>query len=290
MRIVPLVQRGPLAQHPRTRRRIEQLRGGHPHADRTGAHHPAGGTLLGVHHRRGPYALGRGLQRLPQDPRRAARTRHLHPGDHREAQDHPHDPLAVPDLRFQPHPRRRFGRISPLHRLAGGRHGRRRVAEPHRPEGRRRHARRAVDVRQGRVVLRHGAGLPQRGPDTERAGLRHLFRGDGDAVGGQLRRCAGDLRHGAVERVLGPDLHGGSEPPHAGSPDGQTARHPAADRDDRHPAGTIPDAGGRLQCRVSVRSHLRADGARREDTAIVEPAVARRAGPDENRRTRPKKK
>ena len=29
-------------------------------------------------------------------------------GDHRETQDHPHDPLALPDLRFQPHPRRRL--------------------------------------------------------------------------------------------------------------------------------------------------------------------------------------
>ena len=31
---------------------------GHPLAHRTGAHHPAGGTLLGLHHRRGPHALG----------------------------------------------------------------------------------------------------------------------------------------------------------------------------------------------------------------------------------------
>ena len=120
VRIVPLVQRGTFAQHPRAGRRVEQLRGGHPHADRTGAHHPAGGPLLGVHHRRGPHALGRSLQRLPQDAGGAARPRHLHSGDHRETQDHPHDPLALPDLRFQPHPRRRFGRIPQIHRLPGG--------------------------------------------------------------------------------------------------------------------------------------------------------------------------
>ncbi len=92
-------------------RRVEQLRGGHPHAHRTSAHHPAGGPLLGVHHRRGPHALGRGLQRLPQDARRAARTRDLHPRHHRKTQDHPHDPLALPDLRLQPHPCRGFGGI-----------------------------------------------------------------------------------------------------------------------------------------------------------------------------------
>ena len=290
MRIVPLVQRGPLAEHPRAGRRIEQLGGGHPHADRAGAHHPAGGPLLGIHHRRGPHALGRSLQRLPQDARRAARTRHLHPRDDRETQDHSDHPLAVPDLRLQPHPRRGQRRIPQIHRRAGEHLGRRRVAEPHRAESRRRHARRPVDVRQGRVVLRHDARLPQRGPDAQRAGLRHLFQRYGDAARRQLRRCAGHVRHGALERLFGADLHGGTQPPHARPADGQAPRNAAADRNDRDAARTIPDAGGRLQCRVPVRGHLLPDGARREDPAIVQPTVARRAGPDEDRRARPKKK
>ena len=83
-------------------------------------------------------------------------TRHLHPGDHRKTQDHPYDPLALPDLRLQPHPRRGLRGIPQIHRLAGGNHRRRRVAQPDRTESRRRHARRPVDVRQGRFVLRAG--------------------------------------------------------------------------------------------------------------------------------------
>ena len=139
-----------------------------------------------------------------------ARTRHLHPRDDRETQDHSDHPLAVPDLRLQPHPRRGQRRIPQIHRRAGEHLGRRRVAEPHRAESRRRHARRPVDVRQGRVVLRHDARLPQRGPDAQRAGLRHLFQRYGDAARRQLRRCAGHVRHGALERLFGADLHGGT--------------------------------------------------------------------------------
>ena len=290
MRIVQFVQRRALVEHPRAGRRVEQLGGRYPHTDRTGAHHPAGRALLGIHHRRGAHALGGGVQRLPQNARRAARTRDLHPRDDRKTQDHPDHPLAVPNLRFQPHPRRGRRRIPQIHRLAGRHRGRRRVAQPHRPESRRGYARRPVDVRQGRVVLRQGARLPQRRPDAQRPGLRHLLRRHGDAARGQLCRHAGDVRQRAVAGFLGADLHGGAEPPHARPADGQAPRNAAADRNDRDAARTIPDAGGRLQCRVPVRSHLLPDGARREDPAIVQPAVARRAGPDEDRRARPKKK
>ena len=89
---------------------------------------------------------------------------------------------------------------------------------------------------------------------------------------------------------LNPELRPDPTPPHARPADGLAARDPAAHRDDRHTARTIPDAGGRLQCRFPLRSHLRSDGHRRENTAVVEPAAARGAGPDENRRARPKKK
>ena len=229
MRIVPLVQRGAFAQHPRTRRRVEQLGGGYPHAHRPGAHHPAGGTLLGLHHRRGPHALGRGLQRLPEDARRAPRPCDFHPCHHRKAQNHPDDSLALPDLRLQPHPRRGRRRIPSLHRLAGGHRLRRGVAQPHRPEGRRRHARRPVDVRQGGFVLRHDAPLSRSGPDAQRTGLRHLFRSHRDAPRGQLRRDAGHLRPCARPRFLGSDLHGGTQPPHARPADGQASRDAAAD-------------------------------------------------------------
>ncbi|MFQ7056377.1 MAG: DNA polymerase III subunit gamma/tau [Alistipes sp.] len=127
-------------------------------------------------------------------------------------------------------------------------------------------------------------------PRRSTSGLRHLLQRHGDAARGQLCRYAGDLRQRAVAGFLGADLHGGAEPPHARPADGQAPRNAAADRNDRDAARTIPDAGGRLQCRVPVRGHLLPDGARREDPAIVQPTVARRAGPDEDRRARPKKK
>ncbi len=215
LRVVPFVRRGPLAQHPRARRRLEQLRGGHPLAHRAGAHPSAVGALLGLHHRRGAHALGRGVQRLPQDARRAARPCRVHPGHHRETQDHPHDPLALPGLRLQPHTRGGRRGLSALHRRRGGRCCGRRVAEPHRPQGRRRHARRAVDVRQGRVVLRRRPPLQGGRAHAQRTRLRYLFYDYRPVARGRLRAGAPRLRRGPLERLLGPDLHGGPEPPPA---------------------------------------------------------------------------
>ena len=37
------------------------------------------GQAKGVHHRRGPHAYGRGLQRLPKNPGRASCSRYIHP-------------------------------------------------------------------------------------------------------------------------------------------------------------------------------------------------------------------
>ena len=287
---MPQLQRRALAQHPRARRRVEQLGRGHPLAHRTGAHHPAGGTLLGLHHRRGPHALGGRLQRLPQDARGAARTRHLHPGDHRKTQDHPYDPLPLPDLRLQPHPRRGLRGIPQIHRLAGGNHRRRRVAQPDRTESRRRHARRPVDVRQGRFVLRAGTPLSGGGPDAQRIGLRHLLQHDRDAPVGQLCRGAALFRQRARTGILRPDFHGGTQPPPARPAGGpQRAFAPAAGIY-RYADGTIPDAGGRLPSRISFRRHIAAHGPRRQNQAIVQPTAARRTGTDEDRRSRSKKK
>ena len=109
-------------------------------------------------------------------------------------------------------------------------------------------------------------------------------------LAGDYVRALVSFRRGALQRLLGPDLHGGPQPPHARPAHGQAPRDAAAHRDDRYAAGAIPDAGGRLQCRVSVRGDRPADGTRRKDTTIVQPTIARRAGTDENRRSRPKKK
>ena len=175
MRIVQSLQRKPLVQHPRARRRVEQLGGRHPQPDRSGAHPAAGRPLQRLHHRRGAHALPAGVQRIPQNARRTARTRGIHPCDDRKAQDYPDDPLAMPDLRFQPHPGRGRGGVSQIHRFAGGRYLRRRIAAHHRPKGRRRDARRAVDVRQGGFVLRIEPHDQRGRRHTERTRLRHLF-------------------------------------------------------------------------------------------------------------------
>lgn len=40
----------------------------------------------------------RGFQRFPQNAGRAPQARHFHSGHHREAQDHPYYPFALPDI------------------------------------------------------------------------------------------------------------------------------------------------------------------------------------------------
>ena len=290
LRVVPLVQRESFAQHPRTGRRVEQLGGRHPQPDRTGAHPAAGRPLLGLHHRRGAHALGRGVQRLSQNARRAARTRRLHSGHHRETQDPPHDPLALPDLRFQPHQGRGLGRVPQIYRRAGGRRLRRGVAEPHRAESRRRYARRTVDVRQGRVVLRRATRIQVRRADAQRAGLRHLFQRHRHAARRRLPLGAAAVRRGARQGILRPDLHGRSGAAHARPARGARRRFGVAHRTDGHPAGAIPRPGRALYNRISFRGDLAADRSRRTNPAIVEPTAAGRTGTDENSRSRSKKK
>ena len=97
------IQRRAVAEHPRTRRGIQQLRRRHQDAHRTGTDSTTGRTLQGIHHRRGAHALRSGIQRLSEDSRRTACTCHLHSRHHRETQNPTHHPFKMPDLRLQPH-------------------------------------------------------------------------------------------------------------------------------------------------------------------------------------------
>lgn len=105
--------------------------------DRTGAHHPAGRALLGIHHRRGGHAqavLNAFLKRRARcrphtrssSSRRPKNTRSSRPSSLR-CQIYDFNRIQVED----------GGRIPQIHRLAGRHRGRRRVAQPHRPESRR---------------------------------------------------------------------------------------------------------------------------------------------------------
>ncbi len=147
--LVPGLQREPLAQHHRARRRLEQRRGGYPLAHRPGADSTHGGKIPRVHHRRGPHALVGRIQRLPQNPRGAPVLCDFHPGDHREAQDYPHHPLALPNLRLRPHHRGRHHRPPGLRCRKRRGQGRARGPRGDRPQSRRGDARRAVDFRPG---------------------------------------------------------------------------------------------------------------------------------------------
>ena len=141
VRVVPVVQRAAFTQHLRARRRLEQLRGAYQDADGADTHPAAARTLQGVHHRRGAHALNSSFQRFPQDTRRAARTRHLHPRHNGEAQDPAHHPQPMPDLRLRTDDHPQHCRSSEACSREGRHHLRGRSAGGHWREGRRWYAR-----------------------------------------------------------------------------------------------------------------------------------------------------
>ena len=57
--------------------------------------------LQDLHRGRGPHALGRGLERVPEDARGAAPAREVHLRDDGGAQGPGHDPEPLPALRLQ---------------------------------------------------------------------------------------------------------------------------------------------------------------------------------------------
>ena len=71
---------------------------------------PGARPLQDLHRRRGAHALDGGVERLPEDAGGAAAAREVHLRDDRGAQGPGHDPVAVPALRLQAHPRRRPSR------------------------------------------------------------------------------------------------------------------------------------------------------------------------------------
>ena len=102
------------------------------------------GPLQGLHHRRGPHALGEGVQRLPEDAGGAAAAREVHLRHHRDPQGPGHDPVPLPALRPAPHRGGQARRASGPHLRCRRRAGRPGGARRHRPRGRRLGARFAL--------------------------------------------------------------------------------------------------------------------------------------------------
>ena len=75
--------------------------------------------LQGLHHRRSPHAVDRGLQRLPEDAGRAAGARQIRVRHHRNPQSAGHGAVALPALRSAPGRGRRADGASCQHRGQG---------------------------------------------------------------------------------------------------------------------------------------------------------------------------
>ena len=126
---------------------------------------PGLGALQGLHHRRGPHALGEGVQRLPEDAGGAAAARQVRVRDHRDPQGAGDDPVALPALRPAPHRRFAAGEAPRQYLRPGRRGGGAGGAGDHRAGGRGLGARFAVAARPG--------DRPRRGAHRRRDRARH---------------------------------------------------------------------------------------------------------------------
>ena len=93
-------RRGHVLRPRRARRRVEQRRRGdaRPHPERAPRRRRVE-PAQGVHHRRGPHALGGGVEHAAEDARGAARARRVRARDHRPAEGAADDPVAHAALR-----------------------------------------------------------------------------------------------------------------------------------------------------------------------------------------------
>ena len=117
------------------------------------------GPLQGLHHRRGPHALGEGVQRLPEDAGGAAAARQVRVRHHRDPQGAGDDPVALPALRPASHRRLAAGAAPRPDLREGGRLHRAGGAGHDRARGRGVGARFAVPARPGD----RARGRPDRG-------------------------------------------------------------------------------------------------------------------------------
>ena len=124
VRHLPVDQRGPLARPHRDRRRQQPRHRRHSRSARQGRVHPPRGPLQGLHHRRSPHAHRAGIQRALEDPRRAARPRHLHPRHNRNPQGPAHHHLSMPAVRLPSNIPRYHPNAAGHSRTAGGPHRR----------------------------------------------------------------------------------------------------------------------------------------------------------------------
>ena len=163
--------------------------------------------LQDLHRGRGPHALERGVERVPEDARGAAAAREVHLRDDRGAQGPGHDPEPLPALRLQAHPHAarspRACATCSRRRASSADDARRR--DP-RARGRGHHARRDEPARSGHRLVggdeahRRGrrARARRRGPRrAPRAGDRPRRRRRGDvlSVVASLAEQGYDLAH-----------------------------------------------------------------------------------------------
>ena len=120
LHLLPRVQRGPRARPDRARRGLQPRDRRGARAARERRLRPQRGQLQGLPRGRGPHAHRRGLQRPAQDPRGAARPRHLRPRHHRAAPHPADDQLALPAFRL---PARLAARARRAHRRDRRRRG-----------------------------------------------------------------------------------------------------------------------------------------------------------------------
>ncbi len=252
---MPVVQRKPFTQYHRTRRSLQQRRRGYTQVGRAGTSAADIGQVSRVYHRRGAHALVGRLQRLPQNPRGAAVVCGFHPRHHRETKNHPYDIVALPNLRLQSYHRRRHDRPSRICSRPRRYDHRTRSPQHHSLEGRRRHARRPLNLRpSGRIVAwQHHLRLDNRQPQCAR---RELLSSPGRGFHRRRRHLfAAHLQRGARPRLRLPLLYQRSGRLHArldGGSQPQIAR-PARHRRRRQTAhGRI---GLTLPRRIFLRRH-----------------------------------
>ncbi len=143
-----------IAEVPPCRRAGDGRRLAHRHRRRSRNHRGralcAGlGALQGLHHRRSAHAVEAGLQRPPEDARRAAAACEVHFCDDRDPQGPGDRPVALPALRPEAHRDRRARRPSRRHCREGEREDRAARAGADRARGRGFGARRAFAARPG---------------------------------------------------------------------------------------------------------------------------------------------
>ena len=152
----------------------------------------------------------------------------------------------MPDLRLRADGRAANRRPPQDGGRQGGHHLRGRGTEPHRREGRRRHARRPLDFRPEREFLRRRPHLRQGGEQPQRAAQRQLFPTHRTKPFQQGGRHHGAAQQHHRQRIRRRTAHQRTGQPHPQRADGQGPADTAPPGGERHATGKIPRTGTAL--------------------------------------------